>query len=151
MTNVDMRNDRSHPQKIDNKLLNQWCQKHQIDFCILFGSSVSGKVHQNSDIDLAVFSAKNGLMQKKLQLIGELEDIIGATIDLIILHADMSPLLLHEIMTKGKPLYISNPEIYIEKQIYAIKLYDDVAFLKRWQDLSLSLRLKRLKNVVSND
>jgi len=141
-----------HIQKrIDNILLNQWCQKNQIDFCVLFGSSVTGKVHQNSDIDLAVFSAKNGLLQKKLQLIGELEDIIGATVDLTILHADMSPLLLHEIITKGKPLYISNPEIYIEKQIYAIKLYDDVPFLKKWQDLSLSMKLKRLKNVIKSD
>jgi len=140
----------THP-KIDDSLLNRWCRKHQIDFCVLFGSSVTGKVHQNSDIDLAIFRPKNGLLQKKLQLIGELEDLIGATIDLTILHADMSPLLLHEIMTKGKPLYISNPEIYIEKQIYAIKLYDDVPFLKKWQDLSLSIRMKRLKNVISSD
>jgi len=140
----------THP-KINNILLTCWCQKHKIDFCLLFGSSVTGKVHQNSDIDLAIFSAKNGLLQKKLQLIGELEDTIDATVDLTILHADISPLLLHEIMTKGKLLYNSNPEIYIDKQIYAIKLYDDVPFLKKWQDLTLSMRLKRLKNVITSD
>jgi len=137
--------------KIDDILLTRWCQKHQIDFCVLFGSTVTGKVHQHSDMDLAVFSAKNGLLQKKLQLIGELEDIIGTAVDLIIIHSDMSPLLLHEIMTKGKPLYIASPEIYFEQQIYAIKLYDDVPFLKKWQDLSLSVKLKRLKNVITSD
>jgi len=78
-----------------------------------------------------------------------LEDIIKSTIDLIIFHADMSPLLLYEILIKGKPLYISDPEIYIKKQIYAIKLYEDVPFLKKWQDLSLSVNLDRLKNVTA--
>lgn len=138
-------------EKIDNSLLKKWCQKHQIDLCILFGSSVTGKIHKNSDIDIAaIYSSKNELLKIKLQLIGELEDIIGSTVDLTILHADMSPLLLYEIMVKDKPLYISDPDIYIEKQIYAIKLYDDVPFLKKWQDLSFSVNLEKLKNVTAD-
>lgn len=137
-------------EQINNTMLDQWCQKHQIDFCILFGSAVTGKVHNNSDIDIAVYSAKKKLHQEKLHLIGELEDIFDAPIDLVILHSDMSPLLLHEIMMNGKPLYISNRDIYIEKQIYAIKLYDDVPLLKKWQDLSLSVKLRKLKDVTSN-
>jgi len=136
-------------EKINKILLSQWCKKHQIDFCILFGSSVTGKLHKNSDIDIAVYSSKNELLKTKLQLIGELEDLIESTVDLTILHADMSPLLLYEIMVKGKLLYISDPDIYIEKQIYAIKFYDDVPFLKKWQDLSFSVKLDRLKNVTA--
>jgi len=137
-------------ENMNKTLLSRWCQKHQIDFCILFGSRVTGKTHRNSDVDLAIYCKKHELSGKKLQLIGELEDIVLATIDLTILHADMSPLLLYEIMINGKPLYISNQEIFIEKKIYAIKLYADVPFLKKWQDLSLSVKLKRLKNVTSN-
>ncbi len=52
-------------EKINKILLSQWCQKHQIDFCILFGSSVTGQLHKNSDIDIAVYSSKNELLKIK--------------------------------------------------------------------------------------
>jgi|GEM_PF-1783599 len=136
--------------KLNQTDLPGWCQNHQIDLCILFGSSVSGRVHPNSDVDIAISSQSNDLAVIKVQLIGELTDIFQAEIDLIILHADMSPLLLYEIMIKGQPLFVSNREILIEKQIYAIKLYEDVPFLKKWQDLSHSVNLERLKNVTAN-
>ncbi len=138
-----------HQVKINDPLLHKWCQKHQIDFCILFGSAVTGKRHLRSDIDIAISSEQKNLQDRKLQLIGELEDIVKDTVDLVIFHSDMSPLLLYEIMIKGKPLYVADRDKYIEKQIYALKLYDDVPFLKKWQDLSLSIKLARLKDVTS--
>jgi len=136
-------------QKYKNPALKHWCQKHQLNFCILFGSSVNGPVHAHSDIDIAIESSLD-LAPQKLVLIGELQDILDGEIDLVIFHRDMPPLLLYEIMVKGVPLFIANKNIYLEKQIYAIKFYDDVAFLKKWQDLSLKTNLERLKNVTHN-
>ncbi|MDZ7262324.1 MAG: nucleotidyltransferase domain-containing protein [candidate division KSB1 bacterium] len=134
---------------LNSSVLKSWCQKNQIDLCILFGSSVAGRVHARSDVDIALYAKKKDLLNHKLRLIGELEDIIEKTVDLMVLHPDMSPLLRHEIMTKGISLYISDRDIYIEQKIYAIKLYEDVPFLKKWQDLSLSVKLKKLKDATS--
>jgi len=118
---------------------------------MLFGSTVTGKVHPHSDVDVAIYSEVTDLMDLKLRLIGELEDLLQAEIDLTILHRDMSPLLLHEIMLKGKPLFVSNRDIFIEWQMYAIKLYDDVPFLTKYQDLSLKINRERFKDVTGNN
>ena len=136
---------------IDKTTLTNWCNKHRIDLCMLFGSTVTGKVHPHSDVDVAIYSEVTDLMDLKLRLIGELEDLLQAEIDLTILHRDMSPLLLHEIMLKGKPLFVSNRDIFIEWQMYAIKLYDDVPFLTKYQDLSLKINRERFKDVTGNN
>lgn len=137
-------------EKINQPALTNWCKKYQIDLCILFGSNATGRVHPRSDVDLALYSKITNLMELKLQLIGELEDLLQAEVDLTILHGDMSPLLLHEILLKGNPLFVSRREILIEKQIYAIKMYSDVPFLTKYQDLSLKRNLERFKNVTGN-
>jgi len=36
----------------------------------------------------------------------------------------------------------------IEKQIYAIKMYEDYPFLTKYQELALKVNLERLKNVI---
>jgi len=136
---------------INNTLLNQWCKNNGIDLCILFGSVVSEKTHANSDLDIAIYCENRELIDLKLKLMGELEDIFKTTIDLVILRPDMSPLLRHEILLKGKPLYISDQKLYIEQLIYTVKLYDDVPFLNKWQDLSLSVKFRKLKDVASNN
>jgi len=58
-------------------------------------------MHPHSDVDLAIYSSVTALTDLKLQLIGELEDLLKAEVDLTIWHGDMSPLLMFEIMTKG--------------------------------------------------
>ncbi|MBN1350132.1 nucleotidyltransferase domain-containing protein [candidate division KSB1 bacterium] len=130
--------------------INSWCKKNHIDLCLLFGSFASAKHHANSDIDIALYSSKIDLLPHKLHLIGELEPITGGFLDLVILYRDMDPLLRFEILTKGIPLFIAKKSIYIEQQIYAIKLNEDVSFLKRWQALSIDMKLERLKHGTAN-
>ena len=117
----------------------------------MFGSQVTGKIHHNSDIDIAVFSKEKNLLPDKLRLMGELEDIINSPVDLVVIHQNISLLLLHEIMTKGKPLYMTNSDIFFEKKIYGIKIFEDFQFLKRYQEESLSFKLKRLKDSISKN
>lgn len=90
--------------KFQNPAIKHWCQKHQLNFCILFGSSVNGPVHAHSDIDIAIESSLD-LAPQKLVSIGELQDILDGEIDLVIFHKP--PLLLFEIMVKGAPLFIA--------------------------------------------
>jgi predicted nucleotidyltransferase len=128
--------------------IKQWCQVRQIDLCILFGSQVAGKTHPNSDVDIALFSATNPHLKDRLiNLYGELEDFFGYEVDLVIIHRDADPVLRLEVFQHGKPLYESQPGLFIEQRILAIKLYANTEPLRRVRDRVLAQRILNLKYV----
>jgi predicted nucleotidyltransferase len=128
--------------------LNQWCQDRSIDLCILFGSQATGKARLDSDVDVALFSPANrNLSQSWLRLNGELEDLFGYPIDLVIINSETDPVLRLEIFQHGKPLYESRPDLFIEQRILAIKLFDDTEPLRRLRDRVLAQRILNLKYV----
>ncbi len=131
------------PEKIKH-----WCQARGIDLCILFGSQAAGKTHRGSDVDIALFSATNAdLRQHLLSLIGEAEDLFGDPIDLVIIEEDTDPVLRLEAFQHGKPLYESQPGLFVEQRIIAVKLYDDTEQLRRMRDRILAQRIINLKYV----
>jgi len=128
--------------------IKQWCQAREIDLCILFGSQATGKTHANSDVDIALFSATNPNLRKHLlHLIGEAEDRFGDPIDLVIIEEDTDPVLRLEVFQHGKPLYESQPGLFIEQKILAVKIYDDTEPLRRIRDRVLAQRILALKYV----
>jgi predicted nucleotidyltransferase len=125
-----------------------WCQARGIDLCILFGSQATGKARSNSDVDIALFSQTNFTLQKDLlRLYGELEDFFGYEVDLVIIERDTDPVLRLEIFRHGKPLYESQPGLFVEQRILAAKLYDDTEHLRRRRDRMLAQRILNLKYV----
>ncbi len=130
------------------KHLKRWCQKNHIDLCVLFGSQVTGKTHAGSDVDIAILSLKQSdLFKQWLHLNGELEDLFGHPIDLVILEPDTDPVLRLEIFRHGKPLYESNPGLFFEQYFTAIKIYEDSEPLRRLRDRVLARRILNLKYV----
>ena len=128
--------------------IKQWCQARQIDLCILFGSQATGKTHRHSDIDIALFSETNlNLKDHLIDLYGELEDLFGREVDVVIIHRDVDPVLRLEVFQHGKPLYESQPGLFIEQRILAVKLYDDTEPLRRVRDRVLAQRILDLKYV----
>lgn len=131
--------------------LKAWCRENGIDLCILFGSQVSGKTHARSDIDIALFAFNKPALQKQwLTLNGQLQDIFGVEIDLVIVNSDTDPVLRLEIFQHGKPLYESQPGLFVEQHIAAIKVYDDTTPLRRLRDRVLARRILNLKYVDSS-
>lgn len=99
--------------------IKQWCQDRGIDLCILFGSQATGKVRPDSDTDIALFSQSNPTLHKELlRLYGELEDLFGHEVDLVIIKSDTDPVLRLEIFQYGKPLYESQPGWFVEQSGY---------------------------------
>jgi predicted nucleotidyltransferase len=128
--------------------LKSWCQVRQIDLCILFGSQATGKTDANSDVDLALFSATSSdLRQHLLSLVGEAEDLFGEPIDLVIIEEDADPVLRLEVFQHGKPLYESQPGLFVEQHILAIKIFDDTEPLRQWRRRALAQRILDLKYV----
>jgi len=135
----------SEPDKIK-----PWCQAREIDLCILFGSQATGKTHRNSDVDIALFSETNpDLSRHLLRFIGEAEDLFGNLIDVVVIDMESDPELLLEIFQHGRLLYESQPGLFIEHRIYAIRIFEDTEPLCRLRDEVLAQRTLNTKTAFS--
>jgi predicted nucleotidyltransferase len=56
---------------------------HEIEAVYLFGSAVTGKSHQESDIDLAIYPDTPGLRKQKLAILTELARFGFCNVDLV--------------------------------------------------------------------
>lgn len=110
---------------IQKEGIKKTAERFRLGLIILFGSAVSEKVHTKSDIDIAVYSDKEGLSLKEYsELIEALSKIFPSKeIDLsFINHAD--PLFLKKILENCQLLY--GPYNHFQQlKIYAFKRYQD--------------------------
>lgn len=61
--------------------------RKDVAFAYLFGSMASGKASPLSDVDIAVYLNEGDFSQKRLELIGDLSDILGTDrVDIVILN-----------------------------------------------------------------
>lgn len=127
----------------------QICKKCNLKLLILFGSEAAGKSGPRSDVDLAVLPEEQ--KPDKLKLIFELGTFFDREIDLVVLHVDTDPTLLHEIYAKGKPLYEKYEGLFDEQHLRAWKIYQDTEKFRLWQAEYLKRKAERMKaNVTSN-
>lgn len=90
-----------------------------------FGSSVSGKTHAGSDVDLAVLLDEPEIsMQRYAELVHALQDLVGdAEVDLVVLNR-ADPLLLKQVSDGCVRLHGSDRE-FQRFQLLAFKRYQD--------------------------
>jgi len=108
---------------------------------VLFGSSVTGKTHKESDVDIAYLSTKNLGIREEAQMMLDLNPILKSQrIDLVNIHL-APPLLLYAISDNGQVLYQTNPLNFYELRAYAFKRYVEAKPL-------FELKERRLKEYV---
>jgi hypothetical protein len=99
-------------------------------------------------VDIALFSQTNPALSKNLlRLYGELEDLFGYEVDLVIIDGDSDPVLRLEVFQHGKPLHESQPGLFAEQRFLAVKLNDDTEQVRRPRDRMLAQRILNLKYV----
>ena len=124
------------------KGIKSFCKTHGIELLVLFGSSANTKAVPANDLDIAV-KFKPGKEVSKLTLIYKLDDLFnGKKIDLVLLTTDTSPLLLHEIFSKGECLFESKKDFFLMEKLRAWKLYLDTEKI-------LHIRSEYLKNFAT--
>lgn len=100
-------------------------ERHGILLVLRFGSSVSGKTHARSDVDIAVLLNRPGLsFQERADLLGDFQHLFPEQeVDLCLInHAD--PLFLKKITDDCQILY--GPMERLQRlKIYAFKRYQD--------------------------
>ena len=78
-----------------------WCRERPVRLCVLFGSQVSGKVHPDSDIDLAVWTARPVPPLERLRWLRELETALSRDVSLVLVSPDLDPVVGFEIVRQG--------------------------------------------------
>lgn len=122
--------------EIKNKV-EQLSRIHRLSLVLLFGSQVSGKVHRESDVDLA-FLAERPLGPRE---VGELAFAFShglgiKAIDMLDLKT-APPLLLKQIAVGSILLYESEPSLFARFKIYALKRYMEAHPLLKLREAAL--------------
>ena len=100
-------------------------ERHGIRMLLQFGSTVTGQVHERSDVDLGVILARSSIgLRERADLEHDLQSLFpGRKIDLATLnHAD--PLFLKQVTDNCRLLHGSEAE-FRRLKLYAFKRYQD--------------------------
>ena len=89
----------------DKILLNEVFKKYPaIHAVYLFGSAASGKIHQESDLDLAIITNDPSLSEKKLDILTDLAHVGFSDVDLVF-PDDSDLVLLYETIRENILIY----------------------------------------------
>jgi predicted nucleotidyltransferase len=100
-------------------------ERHGIRMLLQFGSTVTGHVHERSDVDLGVVLERSPIgLRERAELEHDLQSLFpGRKIDLAMLnHAD--PLFLKQVTDHCRLLHGSAAEL-VRLKLYAFKRYQD--------------------------
>jgi uncharacterized protein len=105
------------------KRIEEIAQKYQLKLILLFGSRATGRVHKESDFDVAYLPGKNLDFDQEIHLNYEFTNLFQCdrvdTVDI----RKAPPLLLYAIFKECQILYKEDDLIFPTRRAYAIKKY----------------------------
>jgi len=119
-------------------------KKYHLKLILLFGSRVDGKIHKESDYDIAVLGPQKKSFNQELKIIGEFCRIFGDNVDLTFLNG-ANPLLFFQV-SKHCILLHGSREDFLNFRLRAFRLYDDYS---PYFKLERSLNKKIINNFSS--
>lgn len=112
--------------------LREWADRSGCRLVILFGSGTGSKPIVEGDLDLALDLPDLPSPERRLDLIGEIQEICGERqADIVFLGDATDPVLRFEIFRDGVPLYESAPGIFVDEKVRALMLYEDALPFRR--------------------
>jgi hypothetical protein len=100
------------------------------DFAILFGSAVSNRLTEESDLDIAVAFRSRLSWGECDELRARLEKVVHRPVDLVDLNT-ADPVLKMQVVRYGRPLVVNDSSAYHTFQMYTISQYLDLKILRR--------------------
>ena len=115
------------------KKLEEWVKHKEVVAVFLFGSWAKGTAKENSDIDIAIIlNPYNEDLDVDLSLEHEL--------DVVVLNKTKNPILVHEALIKGKPIFIRDKKAFYEKAFELLRIF--------WRSAPLLRRFGVLRDEV---
>ena len=121
---------------VPRKLKTFFENQQDINLVYHFGSSLSGKQNEESDLDIAILFSEQPGPEKILQLIEQLTDLFNNEVDLGILN-NASPIFRMQVISKGKNIYFRNSKIKSNFVIRAANEYDDLNYYRHIQEKNI--------------
>ncbi|MFW6089772.1 MAG: nucleotidyltransferase domain-containing protein [Gemmatimonadota bacterium] len=134
-----------------------WAEAAGSRLCVLFGSRAGAEVSSpdgatanrspstRSDVDIAIQFRELPPPERRLELIGEAQDICGAAMaDVVFLHLRTDPVLRFEIFRSGRPVFEAEEGAFIDEKVRALMLYEDALPFRRMLRERLREDAKRL-------
>jgi predicted nucleotidyltransferase len=111
-------------------------RRHGARLLVQFGSTVSGRVHDASDVDVAVFFEGDPTYTRLGALLADLEPIFrGRVVDLGLLNR-ADPLFLKKVLENAR-LLAGSPRDLARLRLYAFRRYQDHRRFLRLEDRHL--------------
>lgn len=128
-----------------NRIKDYLATSEYITFAYLFGSQVSGKTRFGSDLDIAVWFAKEPSLNILGNLVGDLEDLTKQRIDLVELNGlpQKKPKLAYNVVSKGVLLFTKDEKLHVEFKTKTFLHYLD---FKPVIEMSEAAMMQRIKN-----
>lgn len=99
---------------------------------VLFGSRATERAAEGADLDLALLFETLPPPDRRLEIIGELQELAGdRRVDVVFLRPETDPVLRFEIFRDGLPLYERRPGVFVEERVRAAMLYHDALPFRR--------------------
>lgn len=105
--------------------LSTWCSTQPVRLCVLFGSQATGRTHPHSDVDVAIWPTDPPTPAQKLQWLVALQRLLDSEVTLVLVSADLDPVLGMEIVRHGRPVYEAEPELWYKKRLDLWHAYTD--------------------------
>ncbi|MBI4117269.1 MAG: nucleotidyltransferase domain-containing protein [Parcubacteria group bacterium] len=121
-------------------------RKYDLRLLILFGSRVSGKLHKESDYDIAYLSKRILSFEDEGRLIIDLMKVVETSDERLINLVNIreaGPLLLKEIFREHQVLFKEKGDTYHAYKIYSIKNYLDSRSLFELRDFRIKKYLTK--------
>lgn len=135
----------------DKIKLKDAAQKYRLRFVILHGSFATGKIHDKSDLDIAVLGKQPIDFQKELNLYVDMAKIFGDSskreLDFKTLNR-VDPFFRYEVIQNGILLY-GDPTDYEEFKAYAYLAYEDAADLLELEHVLSKKYQKHLNEIAA--
>ena len=101
------------------------CKDMNVLAIYIFGSYVSGRFSERSDIDIAVYMDGQIGWKKIVEMKYMLEDVLDRRVDLILLNdADLE--LAYMILSEGRRIFVRDVERVAEFEVKIVKKYLDM-------------------------
>lgn len=129
---------------MDSDRLPGVCRTHGIRLLLQFGSTVSGRAHAASDMDLAVLLERRPVsLDAHAELTGDLRALMPERdVDVALING-ADPLFLRKITEQCRLLY-GSPRALQELRIYAFKRYQDHRRFLAMERVYVSGRIRAL-------
>ena len=106
---------------IEKQRIKEIAEKYNVKLMLLFGSQISGKMDEESDVDIAILPEKTLSFSEETKLATDLANISG-NLDITNMRKS-SPLLLKEIIENCEVLYEKSKNEFERLEVYALQRY----------------------------